>query len=239
MKDPTSEPETRSQNVLYFSQIAIQLASALPLWATCTIAAAAEAPAVKRDSIIFTNWRRKSSINKGNTKCYTKFASQTKCQNPIIITMSSMTSTALVSFAPLFNIWNTDNASERTRYAVAKPFETKKNLFVEVSRLSLQTNKLREKGERTVGCTNGNGAPQGSNSGHYPHCKIDFRKPFIRRGFLGCTIILGGLTNLANFVLCVYFLHFRVVKIARESRPSFFDLTRPMLDIFPVILKDF
>lgn len=47
MKDPTKEPEARSQKELYCWHIAIQLARAFPLCAKYTMAAAADAPDVK------------------------------------------------------------------------------------------------------------------------------------------------------------------------------------------------
>lgn len=51
------EPETRSQKLLYCWQIANQLAFGFPLCAMYTMAAAAEAAAVSRPIITFTNNR--------------------------------------------------------------------------------------------------------------------------------------------------------------------------------------
>lgn len=53
-KDPIKDPEMRSQKELNCWQIANQFALAFPLCAKYTIAAAAEAPAVKRASIAYT-----------------------------------------------------------------------------------------------------------------------------------------------------------------------------------------
>ena len=53
-KDPIKEPEMRSQKELNCWQMANQFALAFPLCAKYTIAAAAEAPAVRRASIAYT-----------------------------------------------------------------------------------------------------------------------------------------------------------------------------------------
>ena len=50
-KEPTRAPEIRSQKALYCGQIANQLALEFPLCAKYTMAAEAEAPALRRLSI--------------------------------------------------------------------------------------------------------------------------------------------------------------------------------------------
>lgn len=55
-KEPIKDPEMRSQKESNCWQNADQLALALPLYAKYTIAAAAEAPAVRRASITLTKF---------------------------------------------------------------------------------------------------------------------------------------------------------------------------------------
>lgn len=56
-KDPINEPEMRSQKELNCWQMANQFVLVLPLCAKYTMAAAAEAPAVKSPSMDFNNKR--------------------------------------------------------------------------------------------------------------------------------------------------------------------------------------
>ena len=55
MKEPITEPEMRSQKRLYCWQKGNQLVFGFPLCATYTMAAAAEAPVVRRPNITFTS----------------------------------------------------------------------------------------------------------------------------------------------------------------------------------------
>lgn len=63
-KDPIKEPEMRSQKELNCWQMANQFALAFPLCAKYTIAAAAEAPAVRRANIAYTtqSYKTRGSI---------------------------------------------------------------------------------------------------------------------------------------------------------------------------------
>lgn len=109
MKDPTKEPETRSQKELDCWQITNQLAWTSPLWTKCTMAAAAEAPAINRAKIIFNNWE----TNQDNLIFGFKVIIFLYIK--VIHTISSTINTARVTLAPPLKIWKTDKASERTR----------------------------------------------------------------------------------------------------------------------------